>query len=293
MILMRTGSRSPGSSSGGGGGGDGGGRKVGGGGTLLATQMRRMGGGFRGQLDGGPAAPAPAPAAPKVGAANQSPGDKKAGVSIQSIMSPAPDGSMSRSSVGIGEQVRFVANLWTPATQQGASAEKPEWSVSTGTMMTKVDNVLTWNANQLGRAEITCKVPGHGSDTIAIEVVAPSKLEFQKASAKTGYRPFFAGVGMNLKVTVLPLSVEFPGMLIKESGSGDAGKAKGLRGYFAHHGNTDHNPHGPGHIGKHNVMDTRTTRPPRSRPTCRTRTATSSGRSRTRGRTGSKRARCR
>lgn len=137
----------------------------------------------------------------------------------------SPDGKKDRTTVGIGELSSF-----TVSDVAGGS-----WKSADNTGTTKNSVTFEWTASTAGTNTITYTAADKTTSSVTMTTVVPDKLSGKKDS-DISYPAGVQGAGMKLTVTVLPATVSFSGIELKEG----TVKASAISGYFTSHTPPDH-----------------------------------------------------
>lgn len=161
----------------------------------------------------------------------------RGGIRVQNYSMARDNASMSRTRVGVGEQVTFTA----PSRGGTLSADRAH-EQTPGEAGGRAQ--LVWRAPETaGAATITYQPEGAGDpQTVEMTVVAPSSATFVPNGT---FAMAAAGAGMENLVDVGPFDVSFEGAQWQELG-GAAAAPKAVTGYFARYramgGDLNHHP---------------------------------------------------
>jgi len=143
-------------------------------------------------------------------------------ITLKSTTTAKASGGTDRSTVGVGEEVKFEAE----------GGETGDWTASGGTPATGSGPSLLWSApGKPGQFTIKLKTKD-GEGRKDVSVIAPSGVKFTHAGAIEPQSTRHIGAGMWLAMQLDPLNVSFTKATIKEK----PGPAHGVSGYFARAG---------------------------------------------------------
>jgi hypothetical protein len=137
----------------------------------------------------------------------------------------SPDGKKDRTTVGIGEECDLTVS----------DVAGGKWESADGTGKTVNSVNFRWTATTAGTNTITYTAADKSTSSVTMTTVAPNKLSGKKVK-DIPFPPGVQGAGMKLTVTVLPTTVSFQSLELKEG----TVKASAISDYFTSHTPPDH-----------------------------------------------------